>query len=331
MIHPRRQWCIQACVSSFCRRSCANCTRLLAHEPKRYNMSLDHFEQCMKSVCDFPTDSEPDVHHRRKVVGMFGGEPLLHPQFPDLVELMCQYIPNPAHRGLWTGEPWTHYKHPKYGESRSHVLKLLGPHPTGATHAGNHQCGYLNYNLHGDPSPPNDLNIVSADNGCHSKHQPILVAIDEVVEDDNLRWKLIQDCWVQRDWSAAYAYDSNDEPKFYFCEVASAIDRVFRLGLGLPVEPGVWRGDISFSGNTPHGPYRFQIEEACLRCGVSLPFTPRLDSEDRDDISAQNLGELDEVDSPRVKKGHYVLFDSKAYDVAEHLKNWKPECYIQRD
>lgn len=331
MIRCSKMWAHQLVIASACRRSCSNCSRLLRHEPKNYFMSLDDFELCARVAADFPTDSEPDVHRRRKVVGIFGGEPLLHPQFPEIVEIMCQYVPDVVHRGLWTGEDWPHFKHPKYGPAAPHVLKLLGNGFSGATHAGSHTGGYINWNRHGDQPTPNSLNLLPADNGCHSKHQPILVAIDEVVEDDNLRWKLIQDCWVQRDWSAAYAYDSNDEPKFYFCEVASAIDRVFRLGLGLPVEPGVWRGDISFSDNTPHGPYRFQIEESCLRCGVSLPFTPRLDSEDRDDISAQNLSELEEVGSPRVKKGHYVLFDPSGYDVAEKLKNWKPECYIQRD
>lgn len=335
MIPPNRQWAHQIAITSACRRRCSNCTRLLAHETKNYFMSLEDFEQCVRVAADFPTNSNPDVHNRRKVVGIFGGEPLLHPQFPAIVELACQYIPDIRHRGLWTGEDWPHYEHQVYGPAEPHVLKLLGEGMSGATHYGPHTGGYLNWNRHGDKPTPNDLNILPADNGCHSRHQPMLVAIDEVIENQALMWRLIEDCWVQRDWSAAYAYDAHNRPRFYFCEVASALDRVLNLGVGLPVQPYCWDHELWFAREgenscaIPQGLYAAQINQACRRCGACLPLDARLDSEDLDDISPVNVKELRSCGSQRVKNGQFVEFDTAFYDLSR-VNWWRPQCYIEK-
>ena len=81
--------------------ACSNCTRLLGHEAKRYYMTSDQFEACVKVAAPFITESRPDIgmkgnrkdaslYSRKKVIGIFGGAPLIHPQFPDLVDIICK-------------------------------------------------------------------------------------------------------------------------------------------------------------------------------------------------------------------------------------------------
>ena len=101
MLPPQEQWCHQISVTSACwpKPACSNCTRLLGHETKRYYMSVEQFEEVLKVAVSFIKHSHVDVGmkvnrnnerepHRKKVLGIFGGEPLMHPQFPELVDLM---------------------------------------------------------------------------------------------------------------------------------------------------------------------------------------------------------------------------------------------------
>jgi len=105
MINPAAQWAIQIDVTNRCRRTCSNCTRLLAHARERFCMSPWAFRQACAAVHTFPDHSTPDRNGRPKVIGMIGGEPLLHPEFPELCEIMAEEIPDRRHRGLWTSEP----------------------------------------------------------------------------------------------------------------------------------------------------------------------------------------------------------------------------------
>jgi len=316
MLPPQEQWCHQICVTSACwpKPACSNCTRLLGHETKRYFMSPEQFEQCVKVAAPFIEHSRPDrglqvnrerpgLKSRKKVIGIFGGEPLMHPKFPELVDILCQYVPQ-AHRGLWTSYDWVKGKSPVWGDYLPQVSRLLGKMPNGNvfdTQSGN---GYVNWNMHEEHQ------------AC--SHQPVLVASAEVEPDEKTRWDLINKCWVQQEWSAAYALDFNDEPKFYFCEVASSFDRVFRLGTGLSVEPGVWSHHLWFEPDAegvmrPQGPYAKQILSTCNRCGSALKLPGRRDREFRDDISPDNLLQLRLLGSPMVERGQFQVTSAADY------------------
>jgi hypothetical protein len=279
-------------------------------------MTPDQFETCIRVARDFAYESPPDAQGRlpAKVVGIFGGEPLMSPHFPAYVELACQFIPDAERRGLWTSFDWTRYQHTQWGKAAPLVHKLLG----------NPEQGYLNWNMH------------EPEQRC--EHHPVLVAISDVVRDERRRMELINECWLNRDWSAAYALDHNNEPKFYFCEVASSFDRVMRLGIGLAVEKGVWDHDLWFSPDDqgilrPRGMYASQILAACTRCGQPLPQKRgRRDREWKDDVSPSNVRALAAVHSPMVARGDYVLFgeDSIArYDEVEAREGYEPMKYIK--
>jgi hypothetical protein len=170
-------------------------------------MTTDEFAAACLSLRDFPARGEPGPNQNnngRKVVGMIGGEPLLHPNFVDLCGIMRAVIPDKINRGLWTG--W------KDGvEHHQGIIgKTFGP--------------ASNYNYHQPPSV----------------HQPVLVAIEELFPDDpETMWGLINGCWVQRIWSSAITPRG-----FYFCEVAATLSMVMDGPDGLPVIPGCWEHDL---------------------------------------------------------------------------------------
>jgi hypothetical protein len=293
MIPPSRQWCIQIDITNRCPRRCSNCTRLISHARTSWDMTPEQFAESCEALKDFPTESEPDHGARRKVVGVMGGEPLWHPQFPQIVDVACSAIPDVRHRGLWTGIV------PAKSVNAEAVSKLLGPLPTTTTRpVPDGEGGYLNLNTHVSP--------------CY--HQPVLVAVGEVIRDKDAMWKLIEACPLQRDWSSAIT------PKgFFFCEVAASFDMVFDGPGGLPIEPRCWERPIE--------DFREQIERWCPRCGVCLPLNRRRDTDRVDDISPGNVRELEALKSPAILEGRYVPFDPIAW--RPPLK-WHPLRYLKR-
>lgn len=320
MIPPRQQWAMMIDITNHCHLHCSNCTRMLDHRTKEtsFFMSVETFERAVKALRSFPTASEPcgGVHTgRRKVVGLIGGEPLLHPEFPALVDLMVQHIPDVRHRGLWTSKDWLGGSHPVWGPYRPQVERLIGPNPThdasGPTEK--HTDGYINWNMH---LPE-----------MHVHHQPVLTASKDLVEDPVRRWQLISQCWVQEQWSATIT------PKgFFFCEVAGALDMILGGPGGLPIQPYIWAQDLWFEAENgrlaPRGPYAEQIKRACENCGACVPMPGRRDGENRDDVSRSHVPTLLTLRSPRMLRGDVVIHESGAYD-ERHQQGWRPMQYVK--
>lgn len=191
-------WVVQIDITSVCKKHCIYCTRHLGHVSmqKRYTMSLEQVEQALDSLEGWPN-----------VVGIMGGEPLLHPQFEKIIDLAAKRIPK-ERLELWTsGLPNTPWENPrKVPEIAKHF-------------------GRIHYN-------PHDATQLSV---C--RHQPLTIAVDEAVPDKGIMWKLINDCWLPRLWAPTIVAAGA-----YFCEVAGPLDAVLYGGKhAWKVEPGWWK------------------------------------------------------------------------------------------
>jgi hypothetical protein len=220
-------------------------------------------------------------------VGIMGGEPTLHPQFRELISLFRELVPERRRRQFWTsGHKWDEYKD---------VIQATFDEDL------------INYNDH---------------MSGQGSHHPLLIAADDVMDDKELMWELIENCWVQEQWSASI------NPKGgFFCEIAAARDYLMDGPGGWPIEPGWWRRGIP--------EYREQMEWACTKCSAALPMAGQSDlrggrdGEPRENISRTNLVFLEIAKSPRVRRGSFVEHDD-AYgleQVHEHAPDWNPSHF----
>lgn len=146
---------IQIEVTNVCEHECTNCSRFVGHYRNTYFMKLEQVEQAIDSLQGFPGG-----------IGIMGGEPLAHPDFPEICRMVQQMI-SPEKRYLWTsGYNWNKYRrviHKTFGEN-------------------------IFFNNHDDTT---------------QKHHPMLLAISDIIEDKDVIRQLVDNCWVNQRWSAS--------------------------------------------------------------------------------------------------------------------------------
>lgn len=180
---------IQIDITNACMNRCSNCTRFTGHHRRPFFMDMETFRRAVDSLVDFPG-----------MVGMIGGEPLLHPDFAAMAEYLAKRITDKKRRGIWSTVPKVQ------GERYGGLIREV--------------FGNFYFNDH------------SID---HILHQPLLVAAEEVIPDREAMWRLIDDCWIQTYWSASITPKGA-----FFCEVAASFDMLFDGPGGWPIEPGWW-------------------------------------------------------------------------------------------
>lgn len=211
-------------------------------------MTVEQFKAALASLKDWPG-----------LIGIIGGEPLMHPQFKEICEVLIE-SGNNLRTGLWTSGG-------KDGILYSRYEALIGK-----------AFRFKAYNQH------------SEEQRRKCKHQPLTLAVQEMVSDPVVVDKLIDDCWVQRTWCPTINHFGG-----YFCEVAAAQDVLLNEGANAwPIVDGWWK----------KVPEEFGAQrELCYNCGMALPierevikhttekFTPKL----YETFQAANLNKLDDV------------------------------------
>jgi hypothetical protein len=191
---------IQIDVTNLCDKTCANCTRFCGHyrPEKIYFMDVDYYAKAVASLNGFPG-----------IIGMIGGEPTLHPRFPELCEILRSQVKEKERRGLWSN------KGKKFQEYKEIIDQTFG---------------HFNLNDH----VTHDI-----------FHTPILVASEDLVKNGQLTEQTCRDytdnCWVQTTWSATIT------PKgAWFCEVAGTLDGLFEGNQGWDIEkePDWWKRQV---------------------------------------------------------------------------------------
>jgi len=215
-------------------------------------------------------------------IGIMGGEPTLHPKFREICELVQQLVPNKKQRHLWTnGKKYSLYK--DVIEETFLVDNII-------------------YNDHKDED---------------EIHQPLMIAAKDVVEDQDLMWDLIDQCWVNDRWAASITPKGG-----FFCEVAAAQDHLFDGPGGYELDQSWWDRDVESCKD--------QINRYCQNCSAAIPM-PTFENQEysicsKDLVSESVARRLETVKSRRHKLGNTRLFTQKfsAEDIEEHKKSWMP-------
>jgi len=228
---------IQIWVTRNCDKSCFHCTQGANFSGAPTAMTAEQFERACATLSDY-----------FGVVGMFGGNPAMHPQFRLLCEIMADYIPF-SRRGIWCNNP--------LGKAAT-MRTVFNP-------------AVSNLNVHLDAKAYGEFHRdwpESRPFGLHedSRHPPVYVALRDVVPDSGERWQLISECDINHRWSAMVGV-FRGQLRAWFCEVAGAQSMLHQADPGYPdtgieVKPGWW--------SRPIADFTEQIRKHCHDCGVPL-------------------------------------------------------------
>jgi len=214
-------------------------------------ISVEHFEEAVKSLeC-----GKPDGYFG--VVGMFGGNPAMHPKFDVLCRILRENVPF-NQRGLWCNNP--------VGKGKIMAVTF--------------DTSISNLNVHEDRAAydefvrdwPASKKVLKGLDG-DSRHSPPYVAMSDVIDDESKRWELIADCDINKYWSAMMCV-VNGNLRAFFCEIAAAQAMLHQNNTnwrgtgkpmpdtGLPVTAGWWK--------KPMADFAEQVHIHCHACGIPL-------------------------------------------------------------
>jgi hypothetical protein len=228
---------VQIHITRACDKACFGCTQGSNLAGKTGFIPVDLFEHAVSTLSDY-----------FGVVGIFGGNPALHPKFGHLCQILRKHIPF-NRRGLWCN-------HPK---------------GNGAEMRATFNPAVSNLNVHLDTDAFEEFKRdwpESQPFGLHedSRHSPVYVAMKDVIEDESERWWLISACDINKHWSSMVGV-FRGELRAWFCEIAGAQSILHQYeedypDTGIPVVDGWWRKSMT--------DYAQQVRKHCHECGVPL-------------------------------------------------------------
>lgn len=229
---------IQIHVTRACDMACYGCTQGSNLGGKPVMISPEDFELACQSLAGY-----------WGIVGMFGGNPAIHPQFEKLCEIFAKHFPF-EQRGLWCNNPLGKGKimRETFNPRASNLNVHLSPE------------AYIEFKRDWPESHPFGLTE-------DSRHSPPYVAMKDVIEDESKRWELIANCDINKNWSAMVCHVPGKGLRGFFCEIAGAQAMLHAHDpnwpdTGVEATPGWWQQSmLSFAE---------QVRVHCHSCGVPL-------------------------------------------------------------
>lgn len=237
-----RQGVLQILVTRACDKACFGCTQNSQLGGKPVMITPEEYEQALKSLSGY-----------FGVIGMFGGNPSLHPKFDALCSILRAHFPKDQ-CGIWCNHP----------KGKGHIMRTTF-NPL-----------ISNLNVHQDreawdefqrdwpecKGTPN-LKGLTTD----SRHSPPLVSMTDVGIPEEQRWDKIANCDINKFWSAIIMPIPGKGLRAFFCEVAGSMaslhaDDPSWPDTGMEVTPGWWKKPMTAFAN--------QVRHNCHHCGVPL-------------------------------------------------------------
>lgn len=276
-----RQGIIQIHITRACDLACTNCTQGSNLTGKPVMMKLWQFAEAVRTLKNY-----------FGVIGIFGGNPCIHPQFQEFCEILADEIPF-EQRGLWSNNL------NGYGKL---CRRIFNP-------------DYSNLNVHCNKRA--FMEMVKDWPECHpkglddSRHSPPWVALKDIQDlTDSQRENLIENCDINQYWSAMIGVFRGNL-RGWFCEIAGAQSMLHQDNpdypdTGVEIVENWWKHPIDF--------YKNQIDKHCFECGVPLRGRGSLALGNDEYVSATHLPIYNLKKSGR--KLHVV---SKSDDLGGHV------------
>lgn len=234
---------IQVMVTRACDLACHHCTQASNLAGKPVVMTPEEYDAALASLKGYPG-----------VVGMFGGNPAMHPRFEELCRILKSHFPW-EQRGIWCNHP------------RGKAAVMRGTFNPAHSNLNCHMSTEA-YDQFARDWPESIPHLKGMDRD--SVHGPPFVAMKDVEPDESKRWEMIAACDVNQFWSALVGVVPGRGLRAYFCEIAytqaamhaTADDAADWPDTGLPAEPGWWR--------KPMAEFDAQVRLHCHSCGIPL-------------------------------------------------------------
>lgn len=239
-----RRGVIQVRVIRSCDLGCFGCTQASQIAGPKESMSIEHFEQALISLKGY-----------FGVVGVFGGNPALHPEFEDICKLMQKHVPF-QQRGIWCNHP--------RGKGKLMRETFNPAHSNLNVHMS--QQAYDEFKRDWPESNPVGLQTPS-------RHSPVHGSMVDLGVPESERWTRIANCDINQHWSAIIA-TVGDNIYAFACEImaSQAFLRRDEPGFqhhGMAVEPGWWQ--------KPMQAFADQVRAHCHHCLVPMRGKGELD------------------------------------------------------
>jgi len=232
-----RNGVMQIWITRTCDKKCFGCTQGSNLGGKPAMMKVEQFAKACDSLKGY-----------FGVIGVFGGNPCTHPDFDEICFELRQRFPK-EQCGLWSNN--------LMGKARAARITF--------------NPAVSNLNVHLDTNAWAEFRrdwpearVFGVDQD--SRHSPPYVAMQDVIEDEGERWRLISACDINQYWSAMICV-FRGELRAYFCELAGAQAMLHAHepdypDLGHCVVPGWW--------DKPMSAYADQVRYHCHACGIPL-------------------------------------------------------------